>query len=420
MTPTPLLPRPGRLATLTLALALGASALRAQSAPEGTRLTLEDAVRRAVTVAPASQAAAGRRAEIVGRARTDAQWANPIVELRRENLGSPLDYDDFATLTLPLDLLGRRFALRSALGAQRESAVADSVRTIREAEYATARAWWTAWATQVLADIAERQSELYARMARVDSLRAAEGELSEATAFRMQLEAQRARHEAGNARATSLQARAVLATLIGTSDATFTLADAALGDLGAALPIDTALARADRDRPDLIIARAAERAADRRRAAEVRGTLQDVGLTGGYKGTAGISTSVIGLTIAAPLLNSNGGNRERSMGEWLLANADRRTAELRVVNEVRAAYAGAQMIEEATRGFDASFASRATVVADAAEAAYREGAASLVELLDAFRAAADARAALVRGTHDRALARLELQRAIGAPAVEVP
>ena len=42
------------------------------------------------------------------------------------------------------------------------------------------------------------------------------------------------------------------------------------------------------------------------------------------------------------------------------------------------------------------------------------------ELLDAFRAAAEARAAFVRGTLDRALARLDLRRAIGASAVETP
>ncbi|MFM8779990.1 MAG: TolC family protein, partial [Gemmatimonadota bacterium] len=56
----------------------------------------------------------------------------------------------------------------------------------------------------------------------------------------------------------------------------------------------------------------------------------------------------------------------------------------------------------------------------AAQAAYQEGAASLVELVDAFRAAADARTAQVRGTLDRALARLDLRRAIGASALEMP
>ena len=408
MTPTPLL-LVSRAVVAVAWLVASTVALRAQSPAPPSRLTLADAVRLATTVAPAAQAASGRRAELVGRARTDAQWANPIIELRRENIGSPLDYDDFATVTLPVDLLGRRFALRSALGATRERALADSVMTIRDAEYAAARAWWEAWATDALA-----------RIARVDSLRAAEGEISDAAAFRMQLEAQRARHETGHAAAAGTRARAALATLIGTSDASAAFIDTALPPLAPLPELETALADADRSRPDLRIARSTERAAERRRAAEVRGTLSDVGLTGGYKGTAGLSTTVVGLTIAAPLLNANGGNRERSAGEWLLASADRRATELRVVNDVRASFVSAALIEEATSGFDAAFTARATVVADAAEASYREGAASLLELLDAFRAAADARAAFVRGTLDRALVRLELRRAMGAPAVEAP
>ncbi|MEN9791144.1 MAG: hypothetical protein RLZZ63_802, partial [Gemmatimonadota bacterium] len=70
--------------------------------------------------------------------------------------------------------------------------------------------------------------------------------------------------------------------------------------------------------------------------------------------------------------------------------------------------------------FDARFVARADLVAGAAQAAYQEGAASLVELVDAFRAAAEARTAQVRGTLDRALARLDLRRAIGASALEMP
>ena len=126
-----------------------AAQFAAQAPP--TALTLTDAVRLAGTVAPAAQAAAGRRAETVGRARTEAQWANPTLELRRENQGAPIPYDDFATLTLPVDLTGRRFALRSALGATRERAVADSINTMRSSEFAAARAWWEAWASRTIA-----------------------------------------------------------------------------------------------------------------------------------------------------------------------------------------------------------------------------------------------------------------------------
>ncbi|MFM9014077.1 MAG: TolC family protein, partial [Gemmatimonadota bacterium] len=93
---------------------------------------------------------------------------------------------------------------------------------------------------------------------------------------------------------------------------------------------------------------------------------------------------------------------------------------LRVSTEVHAALAAARVIDAGTRDFDARFVARADLVVAAAQAAYQEGAASLVELVDAFRAAADARNAQVRGTLDRALARLELRRAIGASALEMP
>jgi outer membrane protein TolC len=131
--------------------------------------------------------------------------------------------------------------------------------------------------------------------------------------------------------------RASLAALVGQDDpARIAVADA-LPALEAVPAVEDALIAAGRDRPDLAAARAMERAADRRAAAEVRGTLPDVGLSGGYKGTGGYSTTTIGVILTAPLLNLNGGNRERSAGELLMASADSRAVELRVGTEVRAA-----------------------------------------------------------------------------------
>jgi outer membrane protein TolC len=168
------------------------------------------------------------------------------------------------------------------------------------------------------------------------------------------------------------------------------------------------------------MARAAVAIAEGRRSAERRAVLPDVALVGGYTGTAGFETSLFGLTLTAPLLNTNAGNRERTAGEWLRAETERRAMELRVSTEVHAALEAARAIDAGTRDFDARFVERADLVAAAAQAAYQEGAASLVELVDAFRAAAEARTAQVRGTLDRALARLDLRRAIGASALETP
>lgn len=404
-----------------VSLLCGFSLLDVGSAGAQARaLTLDDAVRRATSASPAAVAAVARRQELVGRARTDAQWANPLIELRRENEGAPIPYDDFATVTLPVGLTGRRVALRSALAATRERASADSLEVVQAAGFEAARAWWAYWAARAEARIATEQASLLDRIAALDSLRAAEGELAEATAFRMRIEAQRGRHAAAQAAAAAAHARARLAALVDEGDPE-AIDVGEPSDASAALPaVADALAAATRDRPDLRAAVAAVRAAERRRTAERLGTLPDVGLTGGYKGTGGFESTLFGVMVTAPVFNTNGGNRERAAGEWLMADAERRAIERRATTEVRAALLAAQLIDDGTAGFDATFVARADVVAAAAEAAYREGAASLVELLDAFRAAADARTARVRGLHDRALARLDLRRAMGAPAVETP
>lgn len=400
------------------ALLLVSHAVAAQDAP----LTLEQAVTRAMQAGPAAQAASATRQIIVGRARTDAQWANPTFELRRENGGSPLPYDDFATFTLPVSVTGRRLALRGALGAARDRGVADSLFVQREAGFDAAREWWTVWAAVSTAEFAAAQAERFGELARFDSLRAAEGVIAEAAAMRTRLEAERASYHAVQAIAAAGRARAALAARIGLDDPrALRIAAPPLLDVPALNhTADEAIAEALAQRPDVRAAQAAVREAERRRTAEARGTFADVGVTAGYKGTSGLSTTVIGLFVTPPILNANGGNRERATGEWLLADADRRALEIRVRGEVQAAYDAARAMDALAVRADAGSAARADELAVAAEAAYREGHATLTETLETLRAVADVRAAALQATADRHLIRLELRRAMGAPVLETP
>lgn len=394
------------------------SALSAQQSP----LTLEQAVTQAMTTGPGAQAAAGVRASIVGRARSTAQWANPTFELRRENEGAPIPYDDFATLTLPVSLTGRRAALRDALAAARARGAADSTLVIREAGFHAAHEWWELWVTASTAEFAMAQAERFGELARFDSLRAAEGMVSEASALRTRLEADRAAYGAVQAIAAAGRARAALAARLGVTDPS-SIALAA-PETPAPKPLtlsnEEAIQHALAQRPDVLAARAAVQMADRHRAAESRSILPDVGLTGGYKGTGGYSTTVVGLLITPPLLNSNGGAREQATGEWLLADAERRALEIRVTGEVRAALDAVRAMDALASGADARQLARADTIAVAAEAAYREGAATLTETLEALRAVADVRAAGLRAIADKHLIRLELRRTMGASVLEVP
>jgi len=405
-----------RLCVATALVAL-ASVTGAQDAPP---LTLDDAVVRATTHGPAVQAAAGARAVTVGRARAGAQFNNPLIELRRENEGAPIPYDDFVTLTLPVSLTGRGFAMRDALGAARVRGVADSLAVMRDAAYGAAMAWWEAWVAEESHRVVQHQAARFAELARFDSLRASEGAVAEAVAMRTTLEAQRASYAAALASARAAQARGDLAMRLGIPDAgAFVLAVPSSAASSEGLPEESAaVAAALESRPDVIAATAAAREADRRRVAERRNTLPDVGLSGGYKGTGGFASAQFGLLFTPPLLNASGGAREQATGEWLLAEADRRATELRAANDVRAALVAVRALDAGTRGFDADFPVRADAIATAAEASYREGAATLTETLEALRALAEGRAVGIRAVADRALARLALRRALGAPVLE--
>lgn len=410
------MPRLPRL--LLLAVLLPTAAAAQSPAP----LTLERAVQLAATEGPAAQAAAGARAVAVGRARADAQFSNPTLELRRENEGAPIPYDDFATLTLPLSLTGRRLALREALTAARERGAADSLAVMQGARFGAARAWWEAWATRAIANTAREQALRFAELARFDSLRAAEGVVAEAAALRTRLEAERAAFAAAQAVAEAARARGALAARLGMDDArALTLADPVLDDATATLDEDDASLRAAiARRPDVMAATAAAREADRRSASARRAAVPDVGLSGGYKGTSGYSTAQFGVILTPPLLNANGGAREESHGAWLLADAERRATELRALHEVRAAQEAMRAMEAATATLDAGVLARADTVARSAEAAYREGAATLTETLEALRAISELRIAAVRALAERALVRLDYRRALGAPVLETP
>jgi cobalt-zinc-cadmium efflux system outer membrane protein len=141
---------------------------------------------------------------------------------------------------------------------------------------------------------------------------------------------------------------------------------------------------------------------------------------GGYKRTIGFNTALVGVLVPLPLFNANGGARERALGEALLARAALREAEARARGDVLSAIQGWNALRAAVPGDGAALATAGDDVAAITEAAYREGAVSLLELLESQRARADARAAAIRWRTDAALLRIDLDRALGAPVSELP
>jgi cobalt-zinc-cadmium efflux system outer membrane protein len=363
---------------------------------------------------PLAALAIAKRDIAIGRVRESAQWPNPTLEWRRENYGSPLAPDIFATAYIPLDVTGRRVALLQSIGAGKQRATADAETDRRNAELDVARAWLRAAVADGLRSLAQRQYDALREIADVDAQRLREGLVAEAVGLRTLLEADRARVAVVTANAEAFRARAELARLMGVPDDSLaTLAPLMAPTLPA--PPDSVQVRrvALRLRPEMLAREAAVQETQRRLAAERRGLFGDLQLQGGTKKTSGYQTGQLGFGLPMPFFNRNGGARERANGEAMEARILRADVERAVSGSVSAAWRTYVDVRAVARDA-ATFDARGREVSRIARVAYREGHVTLTELLDAERAAFDAMQAHLRWAADAWLARLELERAIGA------
>lgn len=405
------------IALLTVATAAGGQ----ERGPDGA-LTIQQAVAIARARGPLAVTAHARRLVAQGRARNDGAFPNPTFEWRRENLSSPLQPDIFGTLQLPLDLTGRRFAIRSAGTELVARGRADSSAVTRQLEGDVMRAYWRAALGSELLAVATEERKARENVADFDAKRFREGAVAEVAAIRTRLEADRARIAEATARGEAARSRGELARLLGLPEDSLPPLARIPATTTLTPPPDepTAMARALEQRPDLAALRHAASEAEHRASAERRGVIPDLQVVTGYKTTSGYSTKVLGVIVPLPLFSRNEGLRERTKGESLVASAELRDAELRVRGEVVAALRGVAAMREALEAGTAGIDARAAEVAQIAEGAYREGAISLMELIEAQRARAESRAAALRWTVDIHLATLELNRALGAPLLEMP
>ncbi len=403
------------------AFALFALLIAAPAAAQSSTLTLREALATARAHSPALPAASGRVATAAGSARQMSAYPNPVVELRREHLNSPLAKDDYATVTIPVDLTLRRSALRTAGRNEVAATLADSAVTARELDAAVTSAYLQSALANELASIAADRARALAGMAEFEATRFGEGAVAKGAALRTRLESDRARLELAAARADAERARASLARTMGVAPTGGTALaalpldptpDAQLATLGAAVII--AMER----RPELAAAERRVAAARSMVSAEWRATLPDVGVQLGAKRTGGYDTGVAAISIGLPIFDQGNGARQRARGEQQVAEAELRSVRDRIGAEAAGSLRAYREIFAAKPSGTAALAEGGAEVARIAEASYREGAITLMELLDAERAHADFRAALARWSAEVALARMELNRALGAPIEE--
>ncbi|MDB4945798.1 MAG: transporter [Labilithrix sp.] len=222
-----------------------------------------------------------------------------------------------------------------------------------------------------------------------------------------------------------LVARAALALAIGPSiDARTVTVEDALDDTPAAptpADLEALVKRALEGRPDVASARRRAEAGDLRIAAARRSVVPSPDVGVGYTrfidvpGSLGLSggAMVASLSVPIPVLDRGQGSVARSRAVASEDRVRRDEVELTVRREVERA-AGAMAVRVATwRRYRDTTAPEVDRLRAIGELSYREGKASILELLDAYNAYLDAQERRVTLQTEAVKATLDLERAVG-------
>lgn len=396
------------------------------------QLTLDSARGAAQRTSPEVRAAREAVIAAAARERQAAAHLNPILAYGREQTSrdGQTNAQDIVQVEQPLELGGQRAARREAARVRREGAEARLVATRAQLDLDVVRAFALAVAADQRARLAAQTAEAFLEAQRVSERRLAAGDVSGYIVRRLRLEAARFASVRAAAALERQSARTLLSTLMGlplTASDSLTL-PTELPEVAVTLnvsPLDSLLAQAQRDRPELhaVALDAVALAADARLAARER--IPIVVFSAGYKGervadpTLGSLTGfrgvIAGLSVPLPIFDRRMGAIGAAKADVRRATADGDAVRRRVAREVADALDALRTAETQRAALAPHLGEDALVAIRAVQASYAEGEITLVEWLDAVRAYQDAESTYLSLQAEVAVRRAALARAMGAP-----
>jgi cobalt-zinc-cadmium efflux system outer membrane protein len=384
----------------------GGISAQAQGPPRSTAdpWTLEAVVTAALAQHPVVEAARAQLSAAEGRRQTAQTLPNPVATYWAENLTLPggssvMDRESSIYGTLPLE----PFLQRGSRIAQADSQVRAVQASITAAERQVA-----ADAVHAFYRVALAQAALGAmrdNLAAIDQVvvylrnRVAQGAAPEGDLIRAEVERDRADAELTMADVELLRAQAALRPYLGEAvrivDVGVTAPDWAAGKVTLA-PMAEFTTHALSQRADLVAGRARTDAASEALALERSMVVRQLGASFGMKRVGGINSMVGGISFAVPLFDRNRGEIQRATIEHLAAELETKWMERAIASEVEAEYQVSERLGARVTSLQQTFLRRAEESRQIALSTYQEGAATLLQVLDASRALNDARLTYAR------------------------
>jgi cobalt-zinc-cadmium efflux system outer membrane protein len=394
-----------------LAACLGAAAQDA--------LTAAQAVADALSAHPLLVAAAERVSASQAYRQQAALRPNPRFMYQTENLRVPVntpfvalrDTDNFAFLQQTFETAGKRELRTGLAGARVRVAEAETALLRRQVATRVLLAYWAAAGALRVHELLLESQATFQQVVEYHEIRVREGAMAESDHLRVRLEAERIALEANNAFLEAQRARIHLFREMGRAQfpaARFDPLELAADRLIPADP-EQALPR----RPELVLAR--EQLDQARSALAVQRSLARPNLDAlfGYKRTGGIDTALVGLQIDLPAFNRNQGNIGAAGAEVRAAEANLAAAEALIRAEIAAAGADYEVRRKRVQETLGRLRQQAAETSQIALAAYREGGADLLRLLDAQRLRIDIEVLSFRALTEYRQSIVALETALG-------
>ncbi len=422
---------PAALTIFLLSAALTAWPLGAQdqrgSAGTADTLTLTESRALARQLSPELVAAREAVSAAAGRTRQSGAFANPVFSYDREQTSTSgfTNAQNIVALQQPLEFTGQRSLRRAVAAAEQAAAEARLAGVELRLDLEVARAWARAVAAERRAGLVARIAGAFTDAQRVGEARLTGGDISGYEARRLRLEVARYAALRAEALATRSVARTTLAAFI--AGAGSLPDDVVLAPSDAAVPapvtiaLDSLLPIAAAQRPELRTARLEAEAAgvSARLAARERVPVPVAVLGYKHERAAGVAESfsgfIAGVSLPVPLWDRRDGAVAAAAAESRRRTALTEAARREVAREVREAYAAHQALASQVTLLREVLDREAEPVLRAARVAYTEGEMTLVEWLDAVRAAYEAEASYATLWADYITSRAALERAVGVP-----
>jgi cobalt-zinc-cadmium efflux system outer membrane protein len=385
-------------------------------------LTLSEAVSRVGKASPARRAASIAAEGARDAVRFAGRLPNPTFELRTENWSrshrpAAPAVDVFAVATQPVELAGKR-AIRRQLAASESEIASQALGSLdRHLALETVRAYIGALKARAFVETLSANREGLATLVASVGRRVQEGYSPEADLLKFRTEL--ARIDGDIARARLEMERSLTALTVRIGGTTPIQASQLVDSTPLQPPIVTsaALAASIAHHPDIAAATASLERARQLTAYERARRLPEPLVTGGYKRTGGVDTLVFGVSILVPLFDRHDASIAQALARERAAAAERDALVYQLSNDAAALIRAAHTLTDRALRAPTELLAPAEEVRRAARAAFREGAADVLKLIDAERVYADVHRGAIELRLDALLTSIEARFALGEEAI---